>query len=358
MISTVYSFPQKRSGKTGLPPGTLVHIGATRTQPVNLRLIEYDAATAQERTLAVGEDYVHPAQDRKTYWLNVGGIHDLPVIERLGKAFRLHPLLLEDIVNTEQRPKTDVYDEYLFLVLKMLRVEDQGHTITVEQVSLVLGQNFVISFQENGGDVFDPVRTRLKNPKGRLRQSGSDYLAYALVDAIVDHYFIVLEAVGEQLETLEQALIANPGPDTLRNIHSMKRELLFLRRAVWPCREMISMLARGESDLIKESTKVYLRDVYDHTVQVMDTLETYREMAMGMLDLYLSSISQRMNAVMKVLTIITTIFMPLSFVSGIYGMNFEFMPELHSRWGYPIVLSAMLLIAIIMLWIFKRKHWI
>lgn len=351
-------FVKKQSGKTGLPPGTLMHIGKARTGPIRLHRFEYDPEDCRDRELTSVADCVVPEGGNKNYWLDVGGIHQVSVIEQLGQIFHLHPLLLEDIVNTDQRPKAEAYGDYLFLVIKMLRVEDQGDSITAEQVSLVLGPRFVISFQENGGDVFDPIRTRLKNPKGRLRNSGSDYLAYALLDAIVDGYFAVLESFGEQIQTLEDELLASPEPATLRAIHGVKRDLLFLRRAVWPVREMISTMERGESDLITDSTKVYLRDVYDHTVQVMDSLETYREMATGMLDLYLSSVSHRLNSVMKVLTVITTIFMPLTFIAGIYGMNFDYMPELRWHWGYPTVLLVMLLIGGVMFWIFKRKDWL
>jgi len=348
----------KRSGKAGLPPGTLVHIGEARTGPLRLRLTEYDAAGCEERNLASAAECLPPTDGGKVYWLDVGGIHHVQVIEQLGQAFHLHPLMLEDIVNTDQRPKADVYDDCLFFVVKMLHVADKEATIHVEQVSVVLGPRFVLSFEENGGPAFEPIRTRLKNPKGRLRNSGADYLAYALLDAIVDHYFGVLEILGERIQALEQELIRDPGPATLRTIHEVKRELLFLRRAVWPVREMINVMERGETDLIQDTTKVYLRDVYDHTIQVMDTLETFREMATGMLDLYLSSVSHRLNSVMKVLTVITTIFMPLTFIAGIYGMNFDYMPELKWQWGYPSVLLAMLFIGSVMFWIFKRKDWL
>ena len=351
-------FLTKQSDKAGLSPGTLVHIGEARTGPLRLRLIEYDAAGCEERDLASAAECLPPTDGGKVYWLDVGGIHHVQVIEQLGQAFHLHPLMLEDIVNTDQRPKAEVYDDCLFLVVKMLHVADNGAMIHVEQVSLVLGPRFVLSFEENGGPAFEPVRTRLKNPKGRLRNSGADYLAYALLDAIVDHYFGVLEVLGERIQTLEQELILNPRPKTLRGIHELKRELLFLRRAVWPVREMVSVLERGETDLIRDTTKLYLRDVYDHAVQVMDTLESFREMTTGMLDLYLSSVSHRMNSVMKVLTIIATIFMPLTFIAGIYGMNFEYMPELRWHWGYPVVLLVMLLIGGSMLWVFRRKDWL
>lgn len=347
-----------RSGKAGLPPGTLVHIGDAKSGPIRLRLIEYDPSSCQERALESPTECNHPETDGRVHWLDIGGIHQVSLIEQLGTAYHLHPLILEDIVNTDQRPKADVYDDCLFLVLKTLQVIEDSTVVKVEQVSMVLGPRFVLSFEENGGSVFEPVLSRLKNSKGRLRNNGPDYLAYALLDTVVDHYFAVLETFGERIEALEQEVVTNPTPATLRSIHTVKRELLFVRRAIWPVREMITVMQRGETDLIQETTKLYLRDVYDHTVQIIDTLETFREMTTGMLDVYLSSISHRLNAVMKVLTIIATIFMPLTFIAGIYGMNFDHMPELHWKWGYAAVLLLMLGIGLGMLWIFKRKGWL
>ncbi|HEX6826379.1 MAG TPA: magnesium/cobalt transporter CorA, partial [Nitrospiraceae bacterium] len=253
--------------------------------------------------------------------------------------------------------KLDDYETCLFLVMKMLSVTER-QDIVVEQVSLVLGRNFVLSFQENGADVFTPIRDRLRGNKGRLRQSGADYLLYALVDAIVDQYFAVLEVLGEKIEVLQELVVSDPKPETLHQVHALKRQLLFLRRAVWPLREATNNLSRSECPFLQEPTKVFFRDVYDHVVQIVDTIETLREMVSACLDIYLSTISYRLNAVMKVLTIITTIFMPLTFIVGIYGMNFEHMPELKWEWGYPLVLGVMLAIAFAMLGFFKLKKWI
>jgi magnesium transporter len=348
----------RRSGKEGLSPGTLVHIGQPKAGPIRLHQIEYDASHVEERALGSPADCRLPVADGQVLWLDVGGIHQLSLIEQLGTVFHLHPLMLEDIVNTEQRPKADIYENCLFLVFKTLRVAEDGESVRVEQVSLVLGSQFVLSFEEDGSALFGPIVNRLNNPKGRLRNNGADYLAYALLDMIVDHYFSVLETFGERIEGLEQEVVIKPTPATLRAIHTMKRELLFVRRAVWPVREMVGLMQRGETDLIHETTKLYLRDVSDHTVQVIDTLETFREMTTGMLDVYLSSISHRLNSVMKVLTIIATIFMPLTFIAGIYGMNFDYMPELRWHWGYPAVVLLMLAIGLGMLWLFKRKGWL
>ena len=347
---------QKRSKKTGLPPGTLVHIGEKKTDKVTIAAFNYTGASCNERRDLSFDDLALPT-DGSISWVDVGGVHNMDILESFGKLFQLHPLLLEDIANTDQRPKLDDYDTYLFLVMKMLSVTDR-QDIVVEQVSLVLGRNFVLSFQENGTDVFTPVRDRLRGGKGRLRQFGADYLLYALVDSIVDQYFTVVEVLGEKIEALQDLVVSDPKPDTLHQIHALKRQLLFLRRSVWPLREATNSLSRSECSLLQESTKIFIRDVYDHVVQIVDTIETLREMVSASLDIYLSSISYRLNTVMKVLTIITTIFMPLTFIVGIYGMNFEHMPELKWEWGYPLVLSVMAAIAIAMLGFFIRKKWI
>jgi len=347
---------QKRSRKTGLPPGTLVHIGEQKTDKVTITVFNYAGTRCDERQ-AVSLDALAPPTDESITWVDVGGIHKMEVLESFGKQFQLHPLLLEDIANTDQRPKLDDYETYLFVVMKMLTVTDR-QDIIVEQVSLVLGKNFVLSFQENGTDVFQPVRERLRGGKGRLRQSGSDYLLYALVDSIVDQYFAVLEVLGEKIEALQDLVVSDPKPETLRQVHALKRQLLFLRRAVWPLREVTNNLSRSECPLLQESTKIFFRDVYDHVVQIVDTIETLREMVSASLDIYLSSISYRLNAVMKVLTIITTIFMPLSFIVGIYGMNFEHMPELQWKWGYPAVLGVMAVVGGGMLLAFRKKGWL
>jgi magnesium transporter len=347
---------QKRSRKTGLPPGTLVHIGEKKTDKVAITAFSYAGVRCDEYQV-LSLDELAPPADESVTWVNVSGVHRTDILESCGKQFQLHSLLLEDIANTDQRPKLDDYETCLFLVLKMLSVTER-QDIVVEQVSLVFGRNFVLSFQENGTDVFTPVRDRLRGGKGRLRQSGADYLFYALVDAIVDQYFAVVEVLGEKIEELQDLVVSDPKPETLHKIHALKRQLLFLRRAVWPLREVTNNLSRSECPFLQESTKVFFRDVYDHVVQIVDTIETLREMVSASLDIYLSGISYRLNAVMKVLTIITTIFMPLTFIVGIYGMNFEHMPELKWEWGYPLVVGVMVMIAIAMLGFFIRKRWI
>jgi len=291
-------------------------------------------------------------------WLDVDGVHQNEILEAVGVHVNLHPLVIEDIHNTYQRPKVEDYEDYLYIVLKMISWDVDSTEIQAEQVSLILGQNYVLSFKEDPGDIFDSIRTRLQEGKGRIRKLGADYLAYSLLDQVVDNYFIVLENLGEQIEDLEEELVTNPDASTLQTIHHLKRELIFLRKSIWPLREAISSLERGESSLFQPETLVYLRDVYDHTIQVIDTIETFRDMVSGMLDIYLSSVSNHMNEVMKVLTIIATIFIPLTFIAGIYGMNFVNMPELQWPWGYFMVWGVMIIIFIGMLIFFKRKKWL
>ena len=355
-------FVKKRSKKAGLPPGTLIHIGEKKTEKVKITIIDYDEVHFHEKEAKTIEE-CFPFKDKSrptVAWINIDGIHQTETLGRLGECFAIHPLIIEDILNTDQRPKMEDFDEYIYIVLKMLYYNGNINEIITEQVSLILGSNFVISYQEQEkeGDVFNVIRERIKTNKGRIRKMGADYLAYCLVDAIVDNYFIVLETLGEKIESLEEELVNYPTPEILRTICTMKRDMILLRRSVWPLREVINELERGESSLIKESTEIYLKDVYDHTIHVIDTLETFRDMVSGMLEIYLSSTSNRLNAVMKVLTIIATIFMPLTFIVGLYGMNFKYMPELPWRWGYPAVLLVMAAVGISMIVYFRRKKWL
>jgi len=351
-------FMKKISKKSGLPPGTLVHVGEQRTERVRIRVLDYDEGHLEERDMAsIDECFVY--KDKPTVsWINIDGLHQVDLIENIGKCFELHPLILEDILNTTQRPKLQDFEDYICLILKMITYDETKNQLHIEQVTLILGSNFVISFQETEGDVFDLVRERLRKGKGKIRKMGADYLAYALLDAIVDNYFIVLEKIGEEIESLEDELLEKPDPETVNGIHNLKRELIFLRKSVWPLREAVVGLEKGESPLIKDKTAIYLRDVYDHTIQVIDTIETFRDMVSGMLDVYLSSLSNKMNEVMKVLTIIATIFIPLTFIAGIYGMNFKDMPELEWPYGYPMVWVVMILIGIVMLMYFRKKKWL
>ena len=349
---------KKRSRKSGLPPGTLVHIGEKKTEAPKIRLMDYDETRFEEREVKKIEDCFVFKEKPTVTWMNVDGLHRVEILEKLGECYGLHPLVLEDILTTDQRPKMEDYGAYLYIVLRDLDYRDETNDIETDQISLIVGSNFVFSFQEREGDTFDPIRERIRNNKGRIRKLGADYLAYALLDSIVDNYFIILEKLGEKIEVLEEKLVTEPTHETLQTIHHLKREMLFLRKGVWPLREVINGLEKGESSLVKETTRVYLRDVYDHTIQTIDTIETYRDMVSGMLDIYLSSVSNRLNSVMKVLTIIATIFMPLTFLAGIYGMNFKFMPELEWRWGYPLVWLIMGGIGISMLIYFRKRKWL
>ncbi len=349
---------KKRSKKAGLPPGTLVHIGEKKAETPKITIMNYDEAHFQEKEIKTIEECFLFKDKPTVTWINIDGLHQVEILEKLGECYGLHPLVLEDILNTDQRPKMEDYGEYLYIVLRMLNYNDKSIEIESEQISLVLGPNFVFSFQEREGDTFNPIRDRIRNSKGRIRKMGADHLAYTLLDSIIDNYFIILEKLGEKIEFLEEEVVTRPTPETLQTIHHLKREMIFLRKGVWPLREVISGLERGESSLIKESTRIYLRDVYDHTIQTIDTIETYRDMVSGMLDIYLSSISNRLNAVMKVLTIIATIFMPLTFLAGIYGMNFKYMPELEWRWGYLMFWLIIIGIGAFMLIYFKKKRWL
>lgn len=348
----------KRSAKAGLPPGTLVHVGVKPDQPTKLTVMEYDGEHFEERELASIKD-CFPFLDTPTLtWLNVAGIHDVDMIEQLGQHLNLHPLLLEDVVNTSQRPKLEDYQEYLFIVVKMLVYDGDVGEVEVEQVSLVLGKDYLVSFQEDESDVFDLVRTRLRAGTGRLRKMGPDYLAYTLIDAVVDNYFTILEEVGEEVEDVEDLVTTRSGQETLREIYRLKREMIALRRAVWPLREVIGSLQRGESHLIQQGTIIFLRDLYDHTIQIIDTIESIRDVLSGMLDIYLSAASNRMNEIMKVLTIFSAFFIPMTFLAGVYGMNFEYFPELTWRLGYPLFWLVCGGIAITLLIYFRRKRWL
>jgi len=349
---------KKRAGKIGLPPGTPIYIGDRGEEEVRITILDYNEDQFQEKDIKDVEESIPFKETDSVTWINVDGIHLVENIEKIGKYFGLHPLIQEDIVHTEQRPKVEEFDDHLYLVLKMFSYDEAKKESLSEQVSLILGSNYVISFQERPGDIFDPIRDRIRNTKGRIRKMGADYLCYTLLDSVVDYYFYVLEKFGERIEELENTLISDPHPEDLQEIHRLKREMIFLRKSVWPLREVISNLEKSESSLIVQSTQIYLRDVYDHTIQIIDTVETYRDMLSGMHDTYLSGVSNRMNEIMKVLTIIATIFIPLTFIAGIYGMNFEFMPELGWRWAYFAVWGVILVVALVMVIYFRRKKWL
>jgi len=351
-------FIKKSAGKRGLPPGSITHIGEKKTDKVKISVLDYTIGKFDEKEVKKAEECFPFKRKPTVTWINVDGLHDVEVIEKLGNCYDIHPLVLEDIVHTDQRPKMEDFEKYIYFVLKMLYFDDKTHEIQSEQISLILGQNYVLSFQEKTGDVFNLVRERIRKGKGRIRKMGPDYLAYSLVDAIIDNYFIILERIGEKVENIEQDVVSSPEPEILQQIYNLKREMIYLRKSVWPFREVINGLLREESKLIKKGTHIYLRDLYDHTIQVIDTIETFRDMISGMLDIYMSSVSNKMNEVMKVLTIFAAIFIPLTFIAGVYGMNFQNMPELSMPWAYPAVWIVILVVGISLLGYFKHKKWI
>lgn len=351
-------FHKKRSVKAGLPPGSLVHIGDESTKTALISVIGYDPDGIEERHFEHIGQYLENPCDRTVVWVNIEGVHDVELVRALGEKHAFHPLVLEDIVNTVQRPKIEDYGDYLFIVLKMLHPTSEGD-FSSEQLSIILGPDYLFTFQEGiKGDSFDSVRERIRSSKGKIRTMGADYLAYALIDAIVDGYFSILEGFGERIIDVEEELTMAPDQKALHRINALKKEIIFLRKTVWPLREAISFLERGDSPLLNASTRIYFRDVYDHTVQVIDTVETYRDLLSGMLDLYLSSISNRTNEVMKFLTVIGTIFMPLTFLVGVYGMNFKHLPELEWRYGYFWLWGFMLVLSLGMVLYFRKKRWL
>ena len=350
-------FLKKSSKKAGLPPGTVVFVGEQKVEEIRITLIDYDENQYNEREIEKIEDSFPYKDSPSISWINIDGVHQVDVIEKLGDHFVLHPLLQEDVVNTHQRPKFDEFDDHLFIVLRMFFLNEVENKLEGEQISFIVGANFVISFQERQGDVFEQVRERLRKGKNRIRRKGSDYLAYALIDAIVDSYYTILETLGEHIESLQEELVSEPKREDLQIIQDLKSDMLFIRKSVWPLREVIGGLVRSESTLIKEHVHVYIRDVYDHVIQVIDTIETFRDMLSAMLDIYLSSVGNRMNEVMKVLTIIATIFIPMTFLAGIYGMNFKYMPELEWKYAYPIFWLIVLSLFILMIMWFKKKKW-
>ncbi len=320
--------------------------------------MNYDRDELLEKELERIEDSFPYKDTPPVTWINVNGLHEVERIEKFGLHFGLHPLTLEDIVNTGHRPKSEEFENYEYIVLKMLTYDENLDQILAEQVSLILGPHYLISFQEIEGDVFEYVRERIRKGKGRIRGLGCDYLAYALIDAIVDHYFLVLEKIGDKIELLEVDLLEEAQAEILQSIHQLKREMIFFRKQIWPLREILAALMKEGTSFFQETAQHYLRDLYDHTIQVMDTIESFRDILSGLQELYLSTVSNRMNEVMKVLTIMATIFIPLSFIAGIYGMNFEYMPELKWHWAYPALWGILITLSVGMLAWFKKKKWL
>ena len=347
-----------RSQKTGLAPGALVHVGERRTAQTDIALFEYDAAALRETrfaSLAASREHV---RGPGTLWLNVHGLHEPEVMAEIGRRFKLHPLVLEDILNTDQRPKVDDYGDYLFVVARFFEIDAESGQIGSDQVSLILGPGYVLSFQERPSGRFDPLRERLRQDRGQIRKLGADYLAYSLIDAVVDRYFTILENIGERTEELEDMMLENPRPGSLHTVHQLKRETLTLRRSIWPLREVINNLTRADDRFFSPETRPYLRDVYDHTVHAIESLEANRDVIAGMLDIYLSAASNRVNQEVRALTVVAIIFMPATLISGIFGMNFKSMPLLEQPAGFAIAIGLMATVATTLSLIFWRRRWL
>ena len=355
-------FFQRQAQESNLSPARPAQSEANAVQEIKISVISYDESGSHEKILTQIEDCLPPtdvqAEEKSAVtWIDISGPLSPEMINTLGEHFNLHPLLLENLLTRNQRPKIEDYDKRVFVVMRMLRYNDKTHQVEDQQVSIVLGPGWVLSIEDESWNTYNTVRDRIENAGGRIRNMGSDYLAYALLDATVDSFFLVLEKLGDRVEALEDAVVLHANPHTLSAIHRLKRELLFLRRSTWPLREVLSALQRGESPLISSQILVYLRDVHDNTIQVIETVETFRDIMTGTLDIYLSRSSNRMNEIMTVLTIIATIFIPLTFITGIYGMNFHWMPELSWHYGYFWALGLMVVVALGMIAYFKRKKW-
>lgn len=342
----------------GLDPGTLIYTGERGKEPITFKVFEFDQNDFSEKDFQKVEDIFFCKESKKKCWINIDGVHNIEIMEKIQNQFNIHPLTMEDIIHTSQRPKLEEYDEYLFIVLRMFFYDNTLRELKNEQVSIILSENYIITFLEDPGDVFDPVRERIRKPATKIRKNECDFLAYSLIDSIVDSYFHILEKIGEEIEELEDRLVVDTQKDDIQLVHRMRRNMILLRKSVWPLREVISVMQRNENSFIKTSTQIYLRDVYDHLIQIIDTIESYRDMIVGMLDVYLSSTSNKLNEVMKVLTIISTLFIPLTFLAGVYGMNFKNFPELEKYWMYPWGFWIItFVVVIIMIIYFKKKKW-
>jgi magnesium transporter len=351
---------QQNRRQSGLPPGSLVFVGNKKVEKPKISLLAYNDKQIIENNKIVidSEEFADIMRNPELkLWLNITGVHDEKLIEKIGDKFAVHPLILEDILNTEAYPKVDFFENYLFMEMKSIDFNEKAKEFEFEQVCFLLGKNYVISLTESTENMFEIVKERLKN-NGKLTQNPSDYLCYSLLDKIIDDYFVALEQTGELIEELQDELLLKPSSQHLKEIHQLKKSMMNIRRSVWPLREIIRRLEVENSNLINDTTNIYFKDLYDHIIQIMETIETQRETVAGLIDIYLSGMSNRMNEIMKLLTIITTIFIPLSFIAGVYGMNFENMPELKTKSGYFIILGMMLMIALGMIYYFKRKKWL
>lgn len=350
-------FP-KKSRPVGLPPGSLLYTALEGKEREQLNLFEYTDKTFSEKENASIEECLDWMGDPSMAWIEVNGPPSPDMIASLGKQFHLHSLFLEDVMSTGQRSKLDTFQDQVFIIVRLLQYDEISKNLRDEQVSLIFGPNYLISFTEGRENIFNPIKERLRQASSRIRKQNADYLAYTLLDTIVDYYFVVLEKVDLQLDNLEEEVVNFPNPSTLQKIQQAKREMIILRKAIWPMRDVVNKFIKLETPLVNPTTQLYLQDIHDHTIQTIDIIESFRDVVAGMLDIYLSNINSRTNDIMKVLTIVSTIFVPLTFISSLYGMNFENMPELHTTWGYPVTISIMVATAAVMLLFFRRKKWI
>jgi magnesium transporter len=357
-IKKVKRLISSKPKQIGLDPGTLIYTGEKVKEPIKFQIFEFDQDDYLEKEVQSVEEIFYCKTNKRKCWINIDGVHNIEIMEKIQNHFNIHPLTMEDVIHTAQRPKLEEYDDYLFIVLKMFFYDDTFRELKSEQVSFILSENYLITFLEDPGDVFDPVRERIRKAGTKIRKNEIDFLAYSLIDSIVDSYFHILEKIGEEIEDLEDRLVVDTRKNDIQLVHRMRRNMILLRKSVWPLREVISTMQRNEHKLIKLSTGIYLRDVYDHLIQIIDTIESYRDMIVGMLDVYLSSTSNKLNEVMKVLTVISTLFIPLTFLAGVYGMNFHHFPELGYDWMYPWGFWIMTLFVVAgMVVFFKRKRW-
>jgi magnesium transporter len=346
------------SEKSGLPPGSLVHVGEVHAHEHKISVVNYNKSTLKKHTVkSIDELLLYKTTDTIT-WVIVDGLKDVSIIDAIGQYFDIHPLVLEDILNTHQRPKFEEFNDYLYVVIKAISLGNEEFNVKYEQISLLILNNFVFTFMEKPDALFDPILNRLDNDKSQIRNLGADYLAYIIMDTVVDEYFALQDAFDELIEAVEDKLLSDPSSETLATIQKIKRELIFLRRTVSPLRELLAAIQRSESPLINEKTRRYFGDIYDHAIRITEAIESYRDLIAGMLDIYLSSVSNKMNETMKVLTVFASIFIPLTFIAGVYGMNFEYMPELKWRWGYPVLWVFFISVSVFLLRFFKKKKWL
>ncbi len=352
----VKKFVPRASGKDSAP-GTVQYVGVPRSEVTKIELIEFNETEVAEYVIKQPDELKKFLETDKIKWIRVTGVHDVELINRIGDLFDINHLELEDLSNTLQRPRMEERDNYIFLIFKALLLNPEDKEVNIEQVSLILGENYVLSFHETEPKLFDALRTRILTGKGRARKMKSDYLAFAMADVIIDQYFLILEDIGDTVETIENELIVNPGGSNQEAIYRMKRRLVYVGRTIWPVRELVNEIERSDHLLIHNENRIYFRNIYDHTVQIIETLDSLRDLSSSMMDLYLSSVSLKLNEIMKVLTIFSALFIPLTFLAGVYGMNFKFLPELQWQWGYPVFWIICIIATVLMLFYFKRKKW-